>query len=74
MQTNSGNFSLEDMKALAASPAARQLMAMLQQADPAVLRKAMESAAGGDLSRAKADLAPLLASEEAKKLLEQLGG
>jgi len=74
MQKNSGNFSMQDAMQLVNSPAGQQLMALLQQSDPDTLRKAMEQASNGDFSQAKRSLEPLFASEEAKKLLQQMGG
>lgn len=74
MQKNSGDFSMQDALRLVNSPAGRQLLTLLQQTDPAALRKAMEQASGGDYSQAKQSLAPLLASEEVQALLRQLGG
>ena len=74
MQKNSGNFSMEDAMALANSPAGQQLLALLQQSDPEALRRAMHQASSGNFIQAKDALTPLFASEEAKKLLQQLGG
>ncbi len=74
MQKNSDNFSMQDVMQLASSPAGQQLLAMLQKSDPEALRKAMQQASSGDFSQAKQSLEPLFASDEAKKLLQQLGG
>ena len=74
MQQKSNDFSMQEALRLANSPAGQQLLALLQQADTAAVSKAMEQAAGGDYSQAKQLLAPLLASEEAKRLMQQLGG
>ncbi len=74
MEKNSGNFSVQDAMKLANSPAGKQLIALLQQSDPAMMQKITEHASSGDYSQAKQALAPLLASEEVKKLLQQLGG
>ena len=74
MQQKSGEFSMQDALRLANSPAGQQLLALLQQAEPSVINQAREQAAQGDYSQVKKLLAPLLATEEAKQLLEQLGG
>ena len=74
MQKKSDNFSMQDAMQIANSAAGKQLMAMLQQSDPDALRKAMEQASKGDYTQAKQALEPLLASEEIKKLMKQLGG
>ena len=74
MQKNSQNFSMQDAMQLANNPAAQQLLALLQNSDPDALRKAMAQAAAGDYAQAKQVLTPLFASEDAKKLLEQIGG
>lgn len=74
MQQNDRNFSMQDAMRLAATPAGQQLIALLQQSDKATLNQAMEQAKKGDYSQIKETLSPLLASEEAQKLLKQLGG
>lgn len=74
MQSNSGNISNDAIAQLAGSPAGMQLIQLLQQTDSAALQNAMQKASTGDLTQAKQLLEPLLASEEAQKLLQQLGG
>lgn len=74
MQKNSDNFSMQDALRLANSPAGQQLLALLQQADPEALDKAKTQASSGDFSQIAQTLSPLLASEDVKKLLQQLGG
>ena len=74
MQKNSPNFSMEDIIKLANSPAGKQLMEILKQADPSALENAASQASSGDLTQAKASLAPLLSSEKVQQLLGQLGG
>ena len=59
---------------MAQSPAGKQLIAMLQNADPSALQKAMAQAAAGNYEQAKASLTPLLESENIKSLLQQMGG
>lgn len=74
MQKKSDNFSIEDAMRLATSPAGKQLLNVLQQADPDTLNKAKTQASSGDYSQMAQTLAPLLASEEVRKLMQQLGG
>ncbi len=74
MQKKSDNFSIEDAMRLANSPAGKQLLNLLQQADPDTLSKVKAQASSGDYSQISQTLAPLLASEEVKKLMQQLGG
>ena len=74
MQKNSNNFSMQEAMRLANSPTGQQLLALLKQADPATLQKAMQQVSSGDYSQVSQTLAPLLASEDVKKLLQQMGG
>lgn len=74
MQQKSDDFSMQEALKLAGTPAGKQLLALIQQADRQAVNQAMAQAAGGDLSGAMQLLAPLLASDEAKSLMEQLGG
>ena len=74
MQKNSGDFSMQELMQLANSPAGKQLLALLQQSDPSVLRTAMTQAAQGQYAQAKDLLTPLVESEQARSLLQQLGG
>ena len=74
MQKNSNNFSMQEALRLAKSPAGQQLLALLQQSDPEALKKAMEQASSGDYSQISQTLGPMLASEDVKKLLQQMGG
>lgn len=74
MQKNSGNFSIEDARRLAQTPAGKQLLSMLQGADSAQLQNAAQQAAAGNLEQAKQALAPLLNSPQIQALLNQLGG
>lgn len=73
MQKNSEDFSMQEALRLAKSPAGQQLLAMLRRADSDKLRQAMEQASAGDYAQAKATMDQLLSSDEAKKLLDQLG-
>ena len=73
MQKNSENFSIEEAKRLAKSPAAQQLMAMLKQSNSQQLQKAMELANSGDLKSASQIINDLLSSnDQAQGLMDQL--
>lgn len=74
MQNDPKNFSLDEVTKLANTPAGKQLMALLKNADTSALRSAMTQATDGNMEQAKQTLAPLLASPEVQKLLRQLGG
>lgn len=74
MQNKSGDFSMQEALRLAKSPAGQQLIEFLKNTDSTQVRKAMEQANAGDYSQAKQSLSALLESEEAKALLQQLGG
>lgn len=68
------DFPMEEAQRLAQSDAGQQLLALLQRSDPSRLQQAMDQAASGDYEQMKSTMATLLASPEAKKLLEKLGG
>lgn len=74
MQKNSGDFPMQELMQLANSPAGKQLLALLQQADPSAVQNAMTQAARGQYTQAKDLLTPLMESDQAKALLQQLGG
>ena len=74
MAKNSKDFSPQDVMKMAKSPAGQQLIAMLQNADPSALQKAMAQAAAGNYEEAKTSLTPLMESEKIKSLLQQMGG
>ena len=67
-------FSMEDLTALARSPAGRELFSALQRADSTQLHRAMALAASGDMNGAGAALAPLLSDPRIRAMVEQLGG
>lgn len=58
----------------AQSPAGMKLLSLLQQSGGNELEAAMEKASQGDFSHVKRQLAVLLDTPEAKKLLNELGG
>lgn len=62
------------IKQLAQSESGRQLLQLLRQNGGSKLEQALSLAAGGDYTQAKELLTPLLASPEAKRILQQLEG
>lgn len=67
-------FSMDEMMALARSPAGQQLLALLQQTSGQELQQAMGKASAGDLDGAKDLLSPVLSDPRIQALLGQLGG
>ena len=66
--------SMQEMLRLAASPAGKQLIALMQQKGGEDLQKAMKLAAAGDYTQAKDALQSVLSDPQAQKLLNELGG
>ena len=60
MEKKTWNFSPEDVKALAQSPAGQQLLALLQQTDSKKLQAVMDSANAGDYASATQALQKIL--------------
>ena len=73
MQKNSQDFSMQEALRLAKTPAGQQLLAMLQQADPQTLQKAMQQATSGNYQEASKSLNHLLSTPEAQSLMKELG-
>jgi len=73
MQKNSQDFSMQEALRLAKTPAGQQLLAMLQQADPQALQKAMQQATSGNYREASKSLNTLLSTPEAQSLMKELG-
>lgn len=74
MEKNSQNFSMEEAMKMANSPAAQQLIAILQQTNGAQLQKAAELAAAGDMKSAGKIVNGLLSgNSQAQKIAEELG-
>lgn len=69
----SQNFSMEQAMAFAASPAGKQLMALMRQKGGAELTKAQSLAASGDMAKAKDAISALLADPQIQALLKQFG-
>lgn len=74
MQKKSEDFSMEEVMALAKSPAGQQLLAMLQRSDGDRVQQAASQAAAGDFAQAAKTLQQMLSSPEAQALVKQLGG
>ena len=73
-QDTPGDFNMRRAVELAASPAGRQLLALLQAQAGPELRQAMDRAAAGDYGAAKAALSTLMEQPEVRRLLKQLEG
>ena len=67
-------FSMEQAMAFAASPAGKQLIALLQSKSGADFGKAQAHAAAGNMEAAKQELSALLSDPKVKELLKQFGG
>ena len=74
MNKKSQDFSFAQAQKLANTPAGKQLMQLLQQQDSGQLQHAMDLASAGNYKEAGKMLQSLLASPEAQKLMQQLGG
>ena len=74
MQQNSPQLSMEEAMRLMNTDAGKKLLALLQNSQDPGLQKAMDQAAKGDLSQAKASLGKITASPEVQALLKQMGG
>ena len=74
MEKKSQDFSMEDVKRIAKSPAGQQLMALLQQRDSDALAQATAQAKAGNYAQAGQTLSAILSSPEAQKLMKELGG
>lgn len=74
MQKNDNNFSMQEAMKLANSPVGKQLIAMLQQADPEAMQKAMSLAASGNYDQIPQVLSSLKEMDEVKKLMKDMGG
>ena len=74
MAEKNQDFSMADVMRLAKSPAGQQLIALLQQKDAKKLEQAANLAKAGDYSQAGQTISAMLSSEEAQKLLKELGG
>lgn len=69
MDKNSQNFSMDEVKKFAQSPAGQQLFNMLQRSDSEAVRQAQ----AGNYDAAMERLQSFLKNPEAQKLLKDLG-
>ena len=74
MDKKTPDFSFQDAMRLAQSDAGQRLQALLQQTDPNLLNTAQAQAADGNYDQLKKTLSSLLASEDVRRLLKQMGG
>ena len=72
MDINFEHFSPEQIRQMAASPAAKALMTMLQRSDSMAMDQAMAAAKEGDMAQLQRSLAAFLADPKARALLAQL--
>ncbi len=71
-QIPDGQWDVSEVMRLAASPAGKKLISLLQESRGAEMNAAMDSAAKGDYRQAKDTINAFLETPEAKALLEQL--
>lgn len=74
MGKNSQDFSMQEVLRLANTPAGQQLLAILRQADPTVLRQLQDKLSSGDPAQAAQSLQLLLSTGQLQSLLEQMRG
>ena len=67
-------FSREQAMAFAASPAGKQLIALLQSRNGVDISRVQELAAAGNMEQAKAELSSLLSDPKIKEFMKQFGG
>lgn len=72
MDKNFANLSPEQMRNLVSSPAARELMKMLQHSHKGAMDEAITGAKSGDQAAVQRSLAAFLSDPRAKELLKQL--
>lgn len=74
MDKKSKDFSMQEVMALAKTPAGKQLIDMLQHSDKAQLQQVYQQAAAGKYDHAAKTLRMLLTSPEAQALIKELEG
>ena len=72
MDKNILNLSPEQMRQLSSSPAARELMQLLQSNHADAMHEAMTGAQKGDQAAVKQSLSALLSDPRTRQLLKQL--
>lgn len=65
--------SMQDILRMAQSPAGQQLIRLLQQNGGQNLQQAMDKAAQGDYTQARALLSSMMQDPQARNLMDQLG-
>lgn len=71
---DSSDDTIRQAMRMAKTPAGRELIAHLQKNGGAALTRAMNQAAGGDYTQAKALLTAMMADPEAQRLFREMGG
>lgn len=66
------SVSMEEIKRLAASPEAKQLLQLLQEKNPREIQKAAEDVGNGDYASAQALLSQLRQDDKAQALIRKL--
>ena len=72
MDKNFAQFSPEQLRQIASSPAAQRLMAMLQQEHTAAMDSAISGAQSGDMAALQRALAALMSDPKTKAMLKKL--
>jgi hypothetical protein len=72
MDKNFSDISPEQMRRMASSPAAKELMRLLRQNHASAMESALAGAQSGDQAAVQRSLAAFLADPRAKELLEKL--
>ena len=72
MDKNFAQFSPEQLRQIASSPAAQRLMTMLQQNHSATMDSAISGAQSGDMAAVQRALAAFMSDPKAKELLKKL--
>lgn len=67
-------LSPEKIGKILKTPQGKQLLSILQSADPRLLQGAMEAAKAGDTQKAAAMLSPLTNQQDIQSLIESLKG
>lgn len=71
-EKNAFSFSEAEVRAVLGSQEGRQLIELLNRDGGAALRRAAESVKGGDMAAAKAAIAPLLQTQQARELMQSI--
>lgn len=74
MENNFDEKALQQAKAMANSPAGKELMQLMKNMDADTLNKAFRQAATGDFSQMASSLSPFFNSDKVQELLKQMEG